>query len=307
MTIPTTPLDPEKQPALTRMDSYADWRNREGVPLVGGVYIEDMKAVEVGPWPRKGDGVKGALCYLDGDNGGDEHIVELAPGGYTAPLRHMYTEAIYVVSGHGSCSVWREGGEKQTFEWGPGQLLRAPPPTPGISSSTPACRSRRGGSQSPTCLQLFRQWNSEHFIFDNDYNFDDRYQGEPDYFNAEAKLYRGRVWETNFIPDIRKLPLYEWKSRGGGGTNAFMVMGSGLMESHVSRFESGYYYRSPTATARARTSTSSRARATCSPSGATRSASAATGRKAASTSPAPGRACGCTSTSTWARRRPPTW
>ena len=73
MTNPNTPLDPEKQPALVRVDAYQEWRRREGVPLVGGVYIKDMKAVEVGPWPRKGDGVNGALCYLDGDDEGDEH------------------------------------------------------------------------------------------------------------------------------------------------------------------------------------------------------------------------------------------
>ena len=79
---------------------------------IGGVYIKDMKSVEVGPWPRKGDGVKGALCYLDGDDEGDEHIVELPPGGSTAPLRHLYTEAIYVVSGHGSTSVWRDQGSE---------------------------------------------------------------------------------------------------------------------------------------------------------------------------------------------------
>ena len=102
MTTPNTKLDPETQPALVRVDAYQEWRKREGAPLVGGVYIKDMKAVEVGPWPRKGDGVNGALCYLDGDDEADEHIVELPPGGSTAPLRHMYTEAIYVVSGHGS-------------------------------------------------------------------------------------------------------------------------------------------------------------------------------------------------------------
>ena len=92
--------------------------------------------------------------------------------------------------------------------------------------------------------QLLRQWASEDFVFNNPYDFNDRYAGEPDYFTAEAKLYRGRVWETNFIPDIKKLPLYEWKSRGGG-TNAFMVMGAGMMESHVSRFESGHYKGPP--------------------------------------------------------------
>jgi len=77
MSIPNTPIDPDKQPALVRADMYQEWRKREGASLVGGVYIKDMKAVEVDPRPRKGDGVKGALCYLDGDDEGDEHIVEL--------------------------------------------------------------------------------------------------------------------------------------------------------------------------------------------------------------------------------------
>ena len=234
-------LDPEKQPAVVRVDMYQDWRQREGAPLVGGVYVKDMKAVEVGPWPRKGDGVKGALCYLDGDDEGDEHVVELPPGGSTAPLRHLYTEAIYVVSGHGSTSVWRgDQGAKQTFEWGPGSYFVLP--TNASHQFFNASLSRPARWFSVTDLpQLLRQWASEDFIFNNPYDFTDRYAGGADYFTAEAKLYKGRVWETNFIPDIKKLPLYEWKSRGGGGTNAFMVMGAGMMESHVSRFESGHY------------------------------------------------------------------
>lgn len=234
-------LDPEKQPSLTRLDMYQEWRKREGAPLVGGVYIKDMKAVEVGPWPRKGDGVKGALCYLDGDDEADEHLVELPPGGSTAPLRHLYTEAIYVVSGHGSTSVWRgEQSAKQTFEWGPGSYFVLP--TNASHQFYNASLSRPARWFSVTDLpQLLRQWASEDFIFNNSYDFIDRYAGGADYFTAEAKLYKGRVWETNFIPDIKKLPLYEWKSRGGGGKNAFMVMGAGMMESHVSSFPSGHY------------------------------------------------------------------
>jgi quercetin dioxygenase-like cupin family protein len=238
-----TQLDPEKQPALMRVDMYEAWRSREGAPLVGGVYIRDVKQVPVGPWPRKGDGVNGALCYLDGDDESDEHIVELSPGGFTAPLRHMYTEAIYVLTGHGSTSVWRDKEAKQTFEWGPGSYFVLP--TNAWHQFFNGSLSRSARWFSVTDLpQLLRQWASEDFIFNNPYDFQDRYRGEPDYFSAEAKLYRGRVWETNFIPDIKKLPLYEWKSRGGGGSNAFMVMGAGMMESHVSRFESGYYKKS---------------------------------------------------------------
>jgi len=234
-------LDPEKQPALTRLDMYQEWRKHEGAPLVGGVYIKDMKAVDVGPWPRKGDGVKGALSYLDGDDEADEHVVELPPGGATAPLRHLYTEAIYVVSGHGSTSVWRgENGAKQTFEWGPGSYFVLP--TNASHQFFNASLSRPARWFSVTDLpQLMRQWASEDFIFNNPYDFIDRYAGGADYFTAEAKLYKGRVWETNFIPDIKKLPLYEWKSRGGGGKNAFMVMNAGMMESHVSSFPSGHY------------------------------------------------------------------
>ena len=159
MTSPNTSLDPEKQPALVRMDVYEEWRKREGVPLVGGVYIKDMKAVEVGAWPRKGDGVNGTLCYLDGDDEGDEHIVELPPGSSTAPLRHMYTEATYVVSGHGSTSIWRDKGPKQTFEWGPGSYFVLP--TNAWHQFFNASLSRSARWFSVTDLpQLMRQWAS---------------------------------------------------------------------------------------------------------------------------------------------------
>ena len=98
--------DPEQAPIIQRIDPYAEWRAMEGATLVGGVYIRDMSAIEVSPWPRKGDGVKGALGYLDGDDEYDEHVVELPPGGYTAPARHLYTECTYVISGRGSTTVW---------------------------------------------------------------------------------------------------------------------------------------------------------------------------------------------------------
>ena len=201
MTNPNTPLDPEKQPALVRVDAYQEWRRREGVPLVGGVYIKDMKAVEVGPWPRKGDGVNGALCYLDGDDEGDEHIVELPPEAPTAPLRHMYTEATYVVSGHGSTSVWRDKEPSRLLSGVRAATLSCRP-TLGTNSLTPAFHAARWFSVTDL-PQLLRQWASEDFVFNNPYDFNDRYAGEPDYFTAEAKLYRGRVWETNFIPTSR--------------------------------------------------------------------------------------------------------
>lgn len=233
-----TPAEPEEAPVLQRRDLYTEWRKKEGAPLVGGVYISDMKEVEVGPWPRKG--VKGALCYLDGDNDHDEHIVEIPPGGQTEPERHMYTEAIYIVSGRGSTTVWQGNGPKQTFEWGPGSYVVLP--TNASYQFFNGSLSQPARYFSVTDLpEVLRRWASEDFVFNNPYDFKDRFAGEHDYFSAEAKFYKGRIWETNFVPDIRKLPLYEWSSRGGGGTNAHMEMAGGTVESHISRFPPGYY------------------------------------------------------------------
>ena len=88
-------------------------------------YTLNMKAVEVGPWPRKGDGVNGALCYLDGDDEGDDILssshreAPRRPEAYVhrGDLRRLRTRL------H---SVWRDKGAKQTFEWGPGSYFVLP-------------------------------------------------------------------------------------------------------------------------------------------------------------------------------------
>jgi quercetin dioxygenase-like cupin family protein len=232
------PSAAETAPVVERIDPYEDWREKEGVPLVGGVYIRDMKKIEVGDWPRKG--VKGALCYMDGDDENDEHVVEIPPGGSTNPEHHMYDEAIYVISGRGTASVWYDERRKQTFEWGEGSFFVLPTNITyqffNVSGSQPARYF------SVTNLPaMMRQFHNEDFIFDCPFAFSDRYAGENDYFSGEGKLYRGRLWETNFVPDIRKMKLFEWKERGGGGTNAFFMLAGGTVNSHISRFQPGTY------------------------------------------------------------------
>lgn len=131
--------------AYRRLSGVAKARRREGAPLVGGVYLRDVKTVEVGPWPRKGDGVRGALCYLDGDDETDEHIVGLPPGDLTAPLRHLYSEAIYVLFGRGSPPSGGRVKRSRPRNGAPAAPSSCPP-TPGISSSMAAWRVRPGGS-----------------------------------------------------------------------------------------------------------------------------------------------------------------
>ncbi len=232
------PSDAETAPLVQRIDPYQDWRQNEEVPLVGGIYVRDMRQVEVGDWPRKG--VKGALMYLDGDDENDEHIVEIPPGKSTTPERHLYDEAIYVLGGRGTCSVWYRENEKQTFEWGEGSFFCLPTNINyqffNVSGTQPARYF------SVTNLpDMLRQFHNDDFIYNCPYDFTDRYSGEAAYFSGDGKLYRGRQWETNFVPDIRKMKLYEWKERGGGGTNAFFMLAGGTINSHISRFQPGTY------------------------------------------------------------------
>ncbi len=228
----------EAAPVIERIDPYEEWRKKEGVPLVGGVYIRDMKQIEVGPWARKG--VKGALLYLDGDDEQDEHLVEIPPGGQTAPEHHMYDEAIYVVSGRGTCTVWNNENQKQTFEWGEGSFFALPVNIHFQFFNGSGTQPARYFSVT-NLPDMMRKFHNEDFIFNCPYSFSDRYSGESDYFSGEGKLYRGRVWESNFIPDVRRMKLWEWKERGGGGTNAFFMLAGGSINSHISRFQPGTY------------------------------------------------------------------
>jgi mannose-6-phosphate isomerase-like protein (cupin superfamily) len=232
-------------PLMKKIDPYDDWLKNEGVPIIDGVYIRDMRAAELGEWPRKG--VKGAIAYLDGDDSSDIHIVEIPPGQSTVPEHHIYDEAIYILSGRGATTVWFDEDTKQTFEWSEGSFFAIP--------TNAYFQSHNGSGQDPVRYfsvtnlpSMMRQFHNEGFLFDNPYAFTDRYSGESDYFGKEGKLWRGRLWETNFEPDVRRMKLWEWKERGGGGTNAFFLLAGGTINSHISRFQAGCYkkgHRSP--------------------------------------------------------------
>ena len=221
---------------------YEEWEQREGVPIVTGFYIEDLGTLELGDWARRGG--KGALVNLEGTGGlNDMHVVEIAPGGQLAPIRHMFDAMYYVVSGRGSASVWYEGGSKQTFEWGTGSLFAIPINASyqlfNGSGSEPARLA--AVTNAPLIMNLF---HNEEFIFNNPFLFKDRYAGENDYFSNPGTLYRQKrvhLLETNFVPDVRTMQLYEWRERGEGSKNVQMNLADGSMGAHVSQFPIGTY------------------------------------------------------------------
>src|SRR5207247_10934872 len=76
-------------------DTYLDWQKAEGVRVITEYAFEDLCDVELSPWPRKGGA--GVIINIPYPKlWSDSHLIEIRPGGSSAPERHMYAEAVYI-------------------------------------------------------------------------------------------------------------------------------------------------------------------------------------------------------------------
>ena len=221
--------------------THEKWMEMQGIPIIEDFSIPSLKEVEVGEWDRLGSGAKGAYILLDGaEDSNDAYVLEIAPKKSVEPERHLYEEIIYVLSGRGATSVWYDEDKKRTFEWHEGSLFAIPPNTwhrHFNGSSQDACRFYVVSS-APITMNLFHNMD---FIFNNDFRFADRYDETKNFFSGEGNTLPARVWETNFVEDVRTFPLLEWEERGAGGLNRRFEMSQGTMMAHVSRFPVGTY------------------------------------------------------------------
>ena len=233
------PENPGEVLLMEQQDAYLKWQTDSGVPVIRGMYVEDLSALELAPWPRKGG--RGAIVSLDGTGGvNDMHVVEIAPGGSSDPEQHLYEEMVYIVSGRGATTIWYDHGRKQSFEWGAGSLFAIP---------LNAWYQHFNGSGSepvryaavtnlPIVLSIFHNLD---FVFNNPFMFTDRFLDEKGYFSGEGLLHKNRIWETNFVPDVNTTLLYSWKERGAGGSNIFFELAHNSMGAHISQFPVGTY------------------------------------------------------------------
>ncbi|TMD57015.1 MAG: cupin domain-containing protein [Chloroflexi bacterium] len=223
------------------IDPYKDWVAKEGIPVHEGFGL-DLLDLDVAPWPRLE--ANGAFAHLTGRGDFiDMQIVEIPPGGKTAPQRHLYEEVVYVLAGRGSTSVESPSGERHSFEWHTGSLFAIP-----LNGSY---RHYNGSGTEPArivavtdlplILNVFRD---EAFIWDNPRAFPDRF-GDSQRFRGDGTFLPVRpgrhMWETNFVPDLRTFELKEWKARGAGGSNIMFVLADGTMHAHMSEMPVGTY------------------------------------------------------------------
>lgn len=237
MKVAETPKDGLKD--YTKADPYGDWLEKEGVKVHEEFYFPRLADIELGPWERKGG--NGAVIHIANRHmPNDCHVVEIKPGGKSQPEHHMYELMVYVVSGQGATTIWQDEKQKNSFEWHAGSLFSIPLNAwyQNFNGSGNEPARYIAVTNAPPMMRLF---NDSEFIFNCDFNFRGRYSGEEDYFSGNGKLYKRRIWESNFIANAPDMLLYGWKERGAGGINAMLEMANNNMKSHISEFPVGTY------------------------------------------------------------------
>lgn len=226
---------------------YRLWQKAENLPVYRGAFMPDLHTLEVAPWSRIGQ--RGAFVNLAGQEHDDAWLIEIAPGGQTEPLHHLFEMTVYVLSGRGASTIWQEGEAKQTVEWQPGSVF-SPPLNSfyqhfNLDGQQPA--RLFAVTAAPMTINLYRD---PDFAFNCPYSFAQRYNSEEDYFTrsplrqGDAHLREhGGDWETNYIADARayQLDLATYRSEGGLLTRFHMARNS--MVVHIAEFVTGTYQR----------------------------------------------------------------
>ena len=230
---------PTELPSIRRPTDYDRWLEAEGIPVIEGLYLQDVRSVDVGDWARRG--CRGAVARLRGsEDVNDAHIIEIPAGGEVAPERHMYEELVYVVAGRGSTKVWNGRGASSTFEWQQGSLFSVPLNCWSLHFNGSGSQAARFYSvtSAPLMMKLF---HNPDFIYNCDYDFSDRFDEGNDDFSGDGTAYRDRVWESKFLADVGATELHVWNERGAGGTNVMLEIADSSMCGHISQFPVGTY------------------------------------------------------------------
>ncbi|MBT4007284.1 MAG: ethanolamine ammonia lyase-activating protein [Rhodospirillales bacterium] len=220
---------------------YDAWQEGEGIPIHKVFHVENMMDVELGHWKRMG--VPAAFVNLADPFLTTAMIVEIPPGGKTEPITHMFETWIFVVDGHGETIIEQEGTPTNAVPWQKRSLFGPPLNTRyqhvNLDSDKPARLLMV--TNAPLTMNLY---HNEKFVFDNDFVFDDRYEGENSFFNGEHEYIGGRVTRVNLIPDTLEFQLLQWKMRGHGAKSFHMSMSGHTMACHLSEFAVGTYKKS---------------------------------------------------------------
>ena len=224
---------------------YELWKESQGLPTLRGLHVPNVFDVELTDWPARGGA--GVFVNLEGTGGfNDTYVCEIPPGKSLNPIKHIYEETVFVLSGRGATTVWYEESKKQTFEWQPHSYFALPPNANyqhhNASGSEPARYVAM--TAAPRVIDTFKNLD---FVFDNPFKFTDRFNDEAGYFAMSDKPMQGRgTWNTNFVADVLAASNMADNSvtkdgRGAGAASTGFAMINSTVRSHSSSWAVGSY------------------------------------------------------------------
>ena len=217
---------------------YTRFLAGEGLDVLDAEYVRNLHHVPVKPWARRG----GNAVFLNHDashTSNDCHVMEIPAGGKLEPHRQIFDEMIMILSGRGSTTVWNNAGKRMTFEWKAGALF-------GIPLNCWHQHVNGSGSQPARYVAvtnappIVNAYDNLDFVFNNPFDFPERFNGEPDYFAAKNDRDHWRV-NTNYIPDALGISLAMAHERGAGGQHLRFSLARTSQAGHLSQFPVGTY------------------------------------------------------------------
>ena len=244
------PFLPESEfQAMASKSAYQRFIEVEGIPNYSG-WAADLYTLEVKPWKSYGDtGVYGAYVNLEGTGGAvDNWLMELRPGAKTKPRRHIYDAHMIALSGEGEFSVWRisDPENKAVVRWRKGSIF-APPVNTWYQITNTGSEPARIASETtfPLLMDIF---HNHDFVFNNPFEFTDRYAGEADYFDPENKKDYGPTTDHHSLTIVNLVRnVWNWRlfnaGQGYRDIDRHFVLSRSSMPGHVEQFPTGTYER----------------------------------------------------------------
>ena len=236
-------LDAYQRPS--GITAYDRWMEEEAVPVHRGFGIEDVATIELGPWHRLG--CRGAYLDLVGsESTNGAYVLEIPPGGETAPERHLFEEVLFCISGKATVSYWRDAVHLAAFECQQGANF-ASPLNAWHQLQNPSTTESARFLAITSAPATFRLLGTSEPIYHNDYAFQDRFDGSPDFFKRPANVVPARGRETvmtNLVPDIRTFELMEIPqeaSRGEGWRQRKLLLANNRRSMVVAEFPGERY------------------------------------------------------------------
>jgi len=233
---------------IRQASPYETYMAEQDLPIHRGtIGFRDTRDLTLAPWKRMG--VQGAFIELNGCGGLQGiHVLQVPGAGSVNPEKHMYEEIFYVLEGRGTTEIWSgdDKSSKQTFEWQAGSLFSPPLNTwHRIVNATSSPALLLAVNNAPTIFYVYR---TQDALFNNPYQFKDRYDGRADYFKAHTELGKdprhGRARNFgNIIPDADRVELPLDGQRGVGHRTFFWSLSGNSFQGFIAQYAPGRYSR----------------------------------------------------------------